>query len=640
MFLDDSFELDLTDHIDNAEAMPLASEFNLKDIYIPKNLLPNRERLKDPNEKRPYIFHTLDSFDVENRFSVYSEENHLEYHETEISENILPSSTSQTLVNDNIFEFISNASPLKSNLISKNIENDSLDNEELKIDCSKNFNFLSKVTDIGSFYGESNYVDTDHIKLSCSEASDADNVYHGSGFSASVYPKDIQQQLKNTFSQSKNSAFRKIASFDTNKLHFETMKPNKSKISANNRIGEKYNADILESSHHESEKIHSKFSPLSPGNLNFNKMSGNIAEKTIEVLPERKNDCQNVKIIETEKLQSIIDSKTELNFAANIIDSLEELHFSNVESSEKNPELLKTNISDLSCSVQNEDINDKMFNMSSEKIQDSKLADNKMCETEFADSIQSIINTDSDSKQEIFHKDELSDNVVEKVIELPIPYRRPDLEQNNVKVRSQKGKKKASKTKKNMSLQKFFLVDTPVDSTAVDDFHNRFEVPKNDKFYENLISKHEYREHSYEDSTNIYKLPTSYQENFLENRLIFNEEQKGWAGKTSFSEVVNTNVSVNVIDETKTIEPKKKEKNSSKILIIDKIPLSVSEKDIENITLGFGTIIKILITRHGMFLKAKLEMDFICDIDWVIECLNNSQPFVYGEQPIKCYQQC
>ncbi|GIY72081.1 uncharacterized protein CDAR_94191 [Caerostris darwini] len=437
MFLDDSFELDLTDHIDNAEAMPLTSEFNLKDIYIPKNLLPNRERLKDPNEKRPYSFHTLDFFDVENRFSVYSEENRLEYHETEISENILPSSTSQTLVDDNIFKFISNASPQKTN----------------------------------------------------------------------------------------------------------------------------------------------------------------------------------------------------------IIDSLEELHISNVESSEKNPELLKTNISGLSCSVQNEDINNKMFNMSSEKIQDSKLADNKMCETQFADSIQSIINTDSDSKQEIFHKDELSDNDVEKVIELPIPYRRPELEQNNVKVRSQKGKKKASKTKKNMSLQKFFLVDTPVDSTAVDDFHNRFEVPENDKFYENLISKHEYREYSYEDSTNICKLPASYQVNFLENRLIFNEEQKGWAGKTSFSEVVNTNVSVNAIDETKTIEPKKKENNSSKILIIDKIPLSVSEKDIENIILGFGTIIKILITRHGMFLRAKLEMDFICDIDWVIECLNNSQPFVYGEQPIKCYQQ-
>lgn len=74
-------------------------------------------------------------------------------------------------------------------------------------------------------------------------------------------------------------------------------------------------------------------------------------------------------------------------------------------------------------------------------------------------------------------------------------------------------------------------------------------------------------------------------------------------------------------------------------IVIENIPLHVCDGDILEILRGYGEIKDFVLKHDGEFLKAFVEIDLICETEWIIECLNETEPFGASSRMLKCYKQ-
>jgi len=74
-------------------------------------------------------------------------------------------------------------------------------------------------------------------------------------------------------------------------------------------------------------------------------------------------------------------------------------------------------------------------------------------------------------------------------------------------------------------------------------------------------------------------------------------------------------------------------------IVIENIPHDATKDDILAILCGYGEVEKFSLVSTGNFFTAYVEIGLTCDIDWIIECLNGSEPFGASTEKIYCYKQ-
>ncbi|GFX25779.1 uncharacterized protein TNCV_2639231 [Trichonephila clavipes] len=136
-------------------------------------------------------------------------------------------------------------------------------------------------------------------------------------------------------------------------------------------------------------------------------------------------------------------------------------------------------------------------------------------------------------------------------------------------------------------------------------------------------------------TSTIENIPTAFTREHLSNTV--EEKKAGLSGTKSLNKIDSKPSCPNVIDIDKTeLISEACEKDTVETIIIENIPKAVSRENIESILLGYGELKNLSIESHGNFLRAILTMDFICGVDWIIECLDESEPFG-GNIHILCY---
>ncbi|KFM83146.1 hypothetical protein X975_26422, partial [Stegodyphus mimosarum] len=85
-------------------------------------------------------------------------------------------------------------------------------------------------------------------------------------------------------------------------------------------------------------------------------------------------------------------------------------------------------------------------------------------------------------------------------------------------------------------------------------------------------------------------------------------------------------VNKNVSTESYSTNQEEQQKETA-VIVIENIPTGTTTDDVEALVLGYGEIADLSLQPHKTCLKAKLKMDLVGDIDWMIECLNGSEPF-------------
>ncbi|KFM66101.1 hypothetical protein X975_18928, partial [Stegodyphus mimosarum] len=77
------------------------------------------------------------------------------------------------------------------------------------------------------------------------------------------------------------------------------------------------------------------------------------------------------------------------------------------------------------------------------------------------------------------------------------------------------------------------------------------------------------------------------------------------------------------------------------VIIIENIPVGVTAEDVETLMTEYGEMTDLSLEPLGICLKAKLKIHLIHDIEWMLECLNGSEPFGASNLSsgvLKCYR--
>ncbi|GFU19615.1 uncharacterized protein NPIL_587891 [Nephila pilipes] len=348
------------------------------------------------------------------------------------------------------------------------------------------------------------------------------------------------------------------------------------------------------------------------------------------------------------------------NSSVSVTDSLNEIYISDEEQNKSlfDVEVKKSNeplhcetvAFDSNCLKGNKYSNGETLNKSHVQVKEHPTENPKIVFDELKNKAISkeIVVTDNKSEQKSLcgEKDEALNALAQKIEEYTIAYQRPTLEKQISKSKTSKEKKMKKKGKRIL----------PITSLFQDDDKSRFEKPEVDEFYQNLICRGickpaeqlaNMTEFPFEQ-TNLF--PCTVEERMTEANCTV-EERMTEANCTVEERMTETNCTQNLkidskpnftnemdVDKTEGIKSEIWKRGSTETIVIENIPKDVTREDIENIVLRYGELKKLSIEPHGKFLRAKLKMDFICDSDWIIDCLDGNQPFGVFEEKLKCYK--
>lgn len=384
--------------------------------------------------------------------------------------------------------------------------------------------------------------------------------------------------------------------------------------------------------------------------------------KTKECQPEPNNSS----ITDADSLNEIYNSNEEENKSlldVEIKKSYEQLH-------------CETVTCDSDCLGENEHSNVETFNKSLEQVKENPVKNQNVAFDELQNeeiSEEKLIDGNI-SEQESPCKDEALNAFAQKIEEYTIAYQKPALEKQIAKTKTSKEKKVKKKGKRYI----------PLNILSQDD-KSGFDTADTDAFYKSLVKSGICQADEQLASTNkspfehVNLFSNTMKEKMAELNCTPNLEidsKPSWAyerNKDTIKTIAVKNIHKDVIkehlsntmeekielhctqnvkndskqscademnkDKTEDMKSEMGKKDSVETIIIENIPKEVTKEDIENIILGYGEVRNLSIESHGTFLRAKLKMDFVCEVDWVIDCLNESQPFgVFDEGKLKCYK--
>ncbi|GBM53434.1 hypothetical protein AVEN_27341-1 [Araneus ventricosus] len=582
MLLDDSIELECNDSSASAESLPVNWDIDLSKIWIPSCVLPNRKKQINPNENKPFILYTLEKPDYSKTFSVYSDESP-QYHESQTSPAVSSRISHHKLIDDNNDKHeIQQALPSFQNAVE-----------------------LDAILDIGS----EKVISPKH-PLNNNE------------------PDDSLRDCQETY----NYMIRNAAQWEK-------------------KASDAYS--VQEASYRASLE--------------------DLTRRMAEILSEEEPLKENWHHEDVIKTNQVATDSTLDSIPPSTKDSLEELYYSDedenhfaveyeldnleLESPEKKPTCsIYTEISYVLEQPSESFVNDleKAKNGSDETVPQSfeetekiefenqKVAvDNVFSQSEHGElnGSEFVVHT-KDSEQELLNSEEKSEDPTEKVLEFPIAYKRPPLQEQTNKSKPQKEKKKTKKAKINIPLGDLFQREE----------FDRFKVPEVDEFYENLVRQGKCKPCNQQIDINAFpsvNFTEELQTNVSESPSINLPDQPQnlfWDSAQKFRESLSSEPQSNSPDEIirneEKAEPELETKDSLATIVIDNIPLNVSKENIESFILGYGELKNLTIERHRNVQRAKLQMDFMCEVDWIIDCLNDSQPFgSFNKELIKCYRQ-
>ncbi|GFY38558.1 uncharacterized protein TNIN_239791 [Trichonephila inaurata madagascariensis] len=658
MMFGDSMEIDVNEGATCAEALPLNSSIILSKIWIPAEALPNRQEDIDRSKNVPTAYHILEQPQIADRFSVYSDE---------VQSRIRASSSHCDTLKGNptlMEEF-------KEKCAKKTIKKNANQNGK---DRLKDF-YINKILNAMRLPEPED--DSGKINLgqrtkycvgtlpkraeNCSELSgtitcDTDCLEENSYSNVETLNNSHELDLdfrSPLFFQSlrRNPALLECMKGYKNSTFRFTPKDNSKRI----KLGLRSNS----------------YTDTLPGETAYYEIAENpIKTEEFHAEPDSSSvsiadSLNEINTFEEEQNKSSFDVEIEsyekLNYEAVACgtDCLKENKHDSVETFNKSLIQAKEN------SVDNQDtVFDELHNKKASKEKLEFMAD--------ADK----------SEQKSLSEDEALNTLARQVEEFTVAYRKPAHEKKVTKTSRRRKEKKGRRV-------------IPIDIFSHDDNESQFEKPENDLFYQSLVKRgickadeelESMNKSSFEyfnlfsdtveeeitelnrktnlkpsspiemrkdktekinlekiekdtiGTSTIENIPTVFTREHLSNTV--EEKKAGLSGTESLNKIHSEPSCPNVMDMDKTeLKSEACEKDTVETIIIENIPKAVSRENIENILLGYGELKNLSIESHGNFLRAILKMDFICGVDWIVECLDESEPFgVADEQKLKCYR--
>ncbi|CAL1301125.1 unnamed protein product [Larinioides sclopetarius] len=602
MLLNDSIELECNDSSATPEPLPMNWDIDLSKIWIPSSVLPNRKKQINPNENKPFIFYTLEKPDYSKTFSTYSDECP-QYNESHSSSAVSSRISHHKLINDNNDkQEIQQALPSSQNAVEWDVF---LDIDGGNVSSPKHLLNNSKPDD----------------SLRESQESYSSMIRNDAQWEKKALDTYLEQEAN--YRASLGDLTRRMAEIlsEDDPLkegwnHEDVIQPNQVTTGSTLDSIPPSTKDSLEELYY-SDEDESQFA-----------VEYELDNLELES-PEKKPTCS----IYTEN--SYFQDQSSESFMNDLEQAKKGSYETIPQSSESFMNGLEQAKKGSYETIPQSSEETKKIQLENQKVAvDIELSQNIHDEL---NGIQSVTHA-KDSEQELLNYEEKLEDPTKKVPEFPIAYKRPPLQEQTSKIKPQK--KKTKKAKKNIPLEDLFQIE------EVD----RFKVPEVDEFFENLVRQGKCKPHDQEinisgfPSVNFTEKPQTNTYEFSSmvvpdppQDLISDSAQKL---QQSLSDEPKSNSSAEIIRNEEKAELELESKDSLDTLVIDNIPLNQSKENIKAIIQGYGKLKNLTIERLENFQRAKVQMDFTYDVDWIIDCLNNSQPFgSFDKELIKCYRQ-
>ncbi|KAG8191988.1 hypothetical protein JTE90_002258 [Oedothorax gibbosus] len=222
-------------------------------------------------------------------------------------------------------------------------------------------------------------------------------------------------------------------------------------------------------------------------------------------------------------------------------------------------------------------------------------------------------------------EDSTTSSSFEVLENLPVAYKKEVVEEQPTKQKRQKGKKKKNAVNKAIQLGEF------LDSPNVDGY----EIPKRDLFYEGLVAQGlcpPIENPYYSKPAKDYEFPkgdsppphkkyaSSLFEEFVPNENLLSEEPIEY--------LVSNEAEASNNDKDGALTT----------LVLENLPDDASKDNIATLMSVYGEIKRISLVKVGKSSKSYVELILQCDVEWIIGCLNDTDPFGASCEKLKCYQ--